>query len=357
MSSAFLLLPSLSLFPLHEPNVEWQIFSHNQAFGYSQDNAIYSLVKGEKISYTPSKYAFTFNQAEFGVRYQHFSFSLLSRYEWYLRFSPDTMQLYGESVNRQDMQAGKIYNIDLRADHLISRGIKLAWTSDMSQPLIWHLSASYLKASKMMSGRLHGQAGEEGKNEYEGLLELDYTYSEDALLKREVDAPSSYFGYTTDVGVSWQFHDNAFASLLIQDAYSAIYWQDMPYTTAKANSATAETDKDGFVSIKPLVNGFEGFHDYTQRLPVKYHTRFGLMVGQQAYSIKSVYVDKLWLTDLEWARQWHEHLYSRFSYNWQTSAMGLEGQWRWLTFGILSDRFDYQKASLLSVNIGISVDF
>ena len=357
MSSVFLLLPSLSLFPLSEPNTDWQLFSQNQAFGYSQDNAIYPLVKGKKMAYTPAKHALTFNQAELGVRYQHLSVSLLSRYEWYLRFSPDTMRLYGESVNRQDMQTGKRYYVDLRVEHLISQGIKLAWTSDVSQPWIWHLSASYLQASEMMSGRLHGHAGDTGQGEYTGLLQLDYTYTEDALLKRKVDAPSSYFGYTTDVGVSWQFHEHAFASLLVQDAYSAIYWQDMPYTSATANTATAETDENGFVSIKPLVNGVEGFRDETQRLPVKYHARVGLINGQQAYGIKSLYVDKLWLTDLEWTSQWRNNLHSRLSYNWQTGAIGVEGRWRWFTLGIKSDHINYQQATFLALNLGIVVDF
>ncbi|NNN45468.1 MULTISPECIES: hypothetical protein [Vibrio] len=357
MSSVFLLLPSLSLFPLSEPNTDWQLFSQNQAFGYSQDNAIYPLVKGKKMAYTPAKHALTFNQAELGVRYQHLSVSLLSRYEWYLRFSPDTMRLYGESVNRQDMQTGKRYDVDLRVEHLISQGIKLAWTSDVSQPWIWHLSASYLQASEMMSGRLHGHAGDTGQGEYTGLLQLDYTYTEDALLKRKVDAPSSYFGYTTDVGVSWQFYDYGFASLLVQDIYSAIYWQDMPYTSATANTATAETDEHGFVSIKPLVNGVEGFRDKTQRLPVKYHSRLGMVYQQQAYSVKSLYVDKLWLTDLEWSMQWQDRLYSKLSYNLQTGALGVEGQWGWFTLGIQSDKLDYQQAKLLNIQMGIAVDF
>lgn len=357
MSSAFLLLPSLSFFSLPETSQSWQLFSQTQAFGYSQENGIYPLVKGDKIAYTPAKHAFTLNQAEMGVRYQQFSFSLLARYEWYLRFSPDTMLLYGESVNRQDMQASKRYDVDLRVEHLISQGIKLAWTSDPTQPFIWHVSASYLQAQEMMSGRLHGQVGQTGKSDYDGLLELDYVYSEDVLLKREVQAPSSHFGYTSDIGIHWQFHERVFISLLAQDFYSSIYWRDMSYTVATANTATAETDENGFVSIKPLVNGVEGFRDYTQRLPVKYHARFGYLSGQHAYSIKNVYVDRLWLTDLEWSTQWRDNLRSRFSYNWQTRAIGVEGQWRWFTFGVQSDQLDYQQATILNLTLGIVIPF
>lgn len=357
MSSVFLLLPSLSLFPLSEPHKDWQLFSHNQVFGYSQDNAIYPLVKGKKITYTPAEHALTFNQIELGVGYQQFAFSLLSRYEWYLRFSPDTMLIYGESVNGQDMQAGKSYDVDLRVEHVISQGFKLAWSSDPVQPYIWYLSASYLQASEMMSGRLHGQVGEMARRDYQGVLELDYTYSDDALLKRKVDAPSSYFGYTTDIGVSWQFHERGFVSLLAQDVYSAIYWLDMPYTTATANTATAETDANGFVSIKPLVKGYEDFQDYTQRLPIKYHARLSYLVGQQAFSVKNLYVDKLWLTDLELTTQWQPNFYSKLSYNLQTGAIGVAGQWRWLKFGLQSDDFDYQQAKLLKLELGIVVPF
>lgn len=357
MLAVSFLLSGVSLFPVRDTTDDWQLFNANQAMGYSENNAIYPLIKGEKTSYSPGRNAFTFNTTELGARYKHLSLSLFHRYEWYLKYSNDTMRLYGESINRQTIRPDEFYNIDLRVEHLVSRGIKAAWTSDASKPIVFYVSASYLDASAMMSGRLHGFIGYATKQRYDGLLELDYTYSRDALLKRDVSAPSSHFGYSTDVGVTWRLTQHLAFSFMAQDVINAISWQGMPYTVATANTATAETNANGFVSIKPLVNGIEGFRDYTQRLPVKYTSRLGYEHKNQTYSLKGLYVNQTWLTDLEWLTQWRDSMQTRLSLNLQTGAVGAYAQWRSFSLGMQADNLDYQQATLLQFHLGVAFNF
>lgn len=357
MLAASVLLSGVSLFPVIDSTDDWQLYNANQVMGYSENNAIYPLIKGEKISYSPGRNAFTFNTTELGARYQHFSLSLFYRYEWYLKFTNDTMRFYGETLNKETIRTAEVYNIDLRVEHLVSRGIKAAWTSDVSKPVIFHFAASYLDASAMMSGRLQGFIGYAARQRYDGLLELDYTYSRDALLKRDVSAPSSHFGYSTDVGVTWRITQHLAASVMAQDVMNAISWQAMPYTIATANTATTEIDANGFVSIKPLVNGIEGFRDDTQRLPVKYSSRLGYEHKNQTYSLKSLYVNQTWLTDLEWLTQWRDSIQTQLRFNLQTGAVGADVQWRGFSIGMQADNFDYQQATLLQFHLGVALNF
>ncbi|WP_423840546.1 hypothetical protein ONE56_17070 [Vibrio mytili] len=351
--STALITPLLSFIPLSLPNDSTQIFTDIHVSGYAENNEIYPLIKGHPGHYSTSEHAYTLNQAEIGVRMGEFSVSLFSRYEWYLNYSPDAMLLYGESVNGQDMQAGKAYDIDLNVEHLVSNGLKLGWSHDWSESFSSYVSVSYLEAREVMSGRLNGHVQHLQGQNYDGLLNLNYVYSEDVLLDRELSGDQkSHFGYSSDVGLNWMPTDKWFVSLWAQDVLNAIKWRGVPRTRATADTATAETDEDGFVSIRPTVTGREDDTDYTQHLPTKYHSRVSYIAHQNAFGLKSLYVDDLWLVDAEWFARWSNQLFTQVTYNIQSDAIGLKAQWYGLTLGVASDSIDYQDAEHLNVNIG-----
>ncbi len=354
-SSAALLAPALSFFPLAQAPDQVSIFSNVDISGYAQDNQIYPLLKGEKGSYASSEHAYTLNQAEIGVRYGEFSLSVFSRYEWYLKFSPDTMALYGASVNGEDLSLGKIYNVDLSVEHLVSDGLKLGWSHDWNDSFSTYLSLSYLQAREVMSGELSGQVQHLFNAIYTGELNLDYVYSDDVLLNRQVSEQHSHFGYSSDIGINWQISDNWFVSLWAQDVVNAIEWRNVPRTRATANTATADVDDDGNISIHPVVTGVEDNTNYTQHLPAKYHSRINYLYGDGGLGVKSVYVDELWLVDLEWSALWSGSWVSNISYNLQSGAIGLKAQWQHFYLGIQSDSLDYQQATQLNLTLGASV--
>ncbi len=354
--STILFTPLLSFTPLSQPDNTIQIFTDIDVSGYAQNNEIYPLIKGKPGQYSTSEHAYTLNKAEAGFVRGELSFSLFSRYEWYLNFSPDAMQLYGESVNGQDMQAGKVYDVDLNVEHLVSNGIKFGWSHDWNKQLSSYVSVSYLEGREVMSGRLYGHVQHFQGHDYNGLLNLNYTYSDDVLLDRKVEGQRSHFGYSSDVGVNWMPTEQWLLSLWAQDLFSAIEWKNAPRTRATADTATAETDGDGFVSIRPTVTGIEDYSNYTQNLPTKYHSRVSYLFDNKAVGLKSLYVNELWLVDLEWFASWSKHLSTQFSYNLQSNAVGVKTQWRGATLGLSSDSLDYQDAEHLNVNLGFTIN-
>lgn len=215
--STILFTPFLSFTPLSQPDNTIQIFTDIDVSGYAQNNEIYPLIKGKPGQYSTSEHAYTLNKAEAGFVRGELSFSLFSRYEWYLNFSPDAMQLYGESVNGQDMQAGKVYDVDLNVEHLVSNGIKFGWSHDWNKQLSSYVSVSYLEGREVMSGRLYGHVQHFQGHDYNGLLNLNYIYSDDVLLDRKVEGQRSHFGYSSDVGVNWMPTEQWLLSLWAQD--------------------------------------------------------------------------------------------------------------------------------------------
>ncbi len=353
--STVLFTPLLSFIPLPQPDNHIQLFTDFDVSGYAENNQIYPLIKGNKGKYLTSEHAYTLNQAEVGTRIGEFSFSLFSRYEWYLHFTPDTMQLYGESVNGLDMQAGKVYDVDLNVEHIVSNGIKLGWSHDWNTQFSSYISVSYLEGRELMSGRLYGHVQHLQGQDYSGQLNLNYTYSEDVLLDRKVEGQRSHFGYSTDLGVNWMPTEQWLVSVWAQDLFNAIEWKHAPRTRAKADTATSETDSNGFVSIRPTVVGNEDFSKFTQHLPTKYHSRFSYLFDNKAVGVKSLYVDDLWLVDIEWFARWSEYLSTQLTYNLQSDAIGMKAQWRGITLGLSSDSLDYQDAEQLNINLGFAV--
>ncbi|MFB9136599.1 hypothetical protein ACFSJQ_17025 [Vibrio olivae] len=355
VASTTLLAPMLSLIPLPIPSDQSVMFTHLSASGYAQGNEIYPLIMGKQGGYVSSDHAYTLNQGEVGVQYGDFSVSLFSRYEWYLKFNPDTMSIYAGSLEGTDLDLGREYQIMLDAEHLYSHGLRLGWSHDWSPRFTTYLSVSYLQAQDMLSGTLQGDAQRDVFGQYQGLLNLNYVYTDDVLFNRTTNAPKSDFGYSSDIGFNWQPSDHVFISAWVQDAFNAIRWNDLPRTQAYANSAISITDDQGNVSIRPIVFGVSDSENYTQHLPTKYYARTAFLYGNGALGVKGLYVDGLWLTDIEWFAHWTPQFSTQVSVNTQSHALGLKANWHGFYLGLRSDDLDYQAATHLELNTGFSI--
>ncbi|MCM0147555.1 hypothetical protein KCN56_03085 [Photobacterium galatheae] len=345
-------LTGLSLLPLTPGSATDSIspFVRIDSQSYAENNSIYALVKGKESDYQGAHHAFTLNESSVGLRYQNLTFSYFYRYEWFLKHSPDALLLYGESVNRTDMIPDKTYQVDLNVNHSIQQGVRLGWRFEATEQFAIYLAGSYINATDLMEGQIHGQVTRSQNNDITGQLDLNYVYGEDVLLDRIADKPTSRYGFSSDLGMDWQASDHWFLSAFAQDLYGQIIWDHAPYTTAVANTATAETDESGYININPIASGFEGYKEYKQRLTPKYRGSLSYLWSQTAFSVGHFYGYGAELTDLSITQSW-DNFSAQLSYTLQSQAIGLVLTHPYWGMTVVSDSLDYQQASQLTVTL------
>jgi hypothetical protein len=59
------------------------------------------------------------------------------------------------------------------------------------------------------------------------------------------------------------------ASFLVRDLLGCIYWKNVPYTTAEADSDVKYINSDGYQAFRPTIKGYEGYKSFTQKIPLK----------------------------------------------------------------------------------------
>ncbi|WP_070968304.1 DUF5723 family protein [Vibrio sonorensis] len=337
------------------------VYTSISALAYVEDNSVYDLVKGNEVDYTPSESAFAVGEYSLGTQYKSFAFSYFYRYEWFLGFTEDTMAFYETTVHESPLEPDKTYDIDLSVNHIHMQGLRLGYLYDLNDDINLYAAASYMKAKELMDGDITGHVASNdgcgGELEcYTGNLTLDYTYTEDRLLKRKADEPTSKFGYGIDIGADWKINDDWFTSVYIQDLVSAIYWDHAPVTVMHANTATHIVE-DGKYKIRPLMSGTELYHDYKQVLPIKYRALLAYNIAER----HRIYVHGLHAYSSTLAHLGYDFaaggtLY-RFKYYPVEGAIGVELKNSIFNLSVTSDSIDYQKSTLTEIKLGISIPF
>ena len=221
--------------------------------------------------------AFTYNKAELGVGLKNLELSFFQRYDYYIEFSPDTMNLWYGVENLKDIYKNRVFDIFLRANHQRSSGVTLAYTYRFDQSLQVKLAASYLHSDRLVDGLLTGRILK-SDGDYAGDIYVDYNYTEDVLFDRKVDTVTGD-GYALDIFLDWDPSDQLTINLSLEDVISKIFWIEVPATTAKLSSDRVVFNDDGTITSKPNLSGNQGFRNHTQRLPLradlKAHYHFG----------------------------------------------------------------------------------
>lgn len=354
MLTSLALLSGLTLYPM-PIGQDTALFHYTNIEGYSENLSIYNLINEQQSQSGDSEFSFTLDETVAGVKYGNWNLATFFRYEWYLNYSADTMRLYQDSLAGSDMQQSKSYQVDLEVEHLRSQGLRLGWYKELNNNFAAHMAASLIDARKMMSGSLTGSALKSSSGDYQGQLQLDYTYSEDVLFDRQAERPKQAYGYSADLGFDWQIQPEWYLSVYARDVISNIYWDHMPTSTATATTATSYSTSEGYINIKPTISGRHSYHDYVQHMPTKYQAKLSYLASeQQAFSLNNLYVSETLFTDLGWIQQWGSFT-SELSYNLQTQAIGCKWHGRSGYIGLKADNLDYRQASYLGLTWGFNL--
>ena len=342
-----LLAVSLPTFAEPSTGIHFELISDS----YSEGVALHQLIndlEGEAPS--SGEVAFTHNQIELGWQQGQWSLGWLARYDYFIEFNGDTLELAYLGENDLPIPERQ-YQVRLQANHLRAQGLWLAQSFRWRDRLQGEWRLNVLKADQNIDGALEGSVQAEA-SVYDAELYLDYAYTEDKLLRRPEDAADGE-GYAIDVSLHWRFNEDFSLSFTAQDLFSEIRWSDASYTQARVNTNNVSYDADGQIDARPLVSGIESFRQESQRLP----KRVSLSLQQR--------INADWGVQYEWyrydeydfprtrlVRHWGDKRLS-VEYDWRAQSVGLNWRDRHWQLGFTSDDSNIKKASRVALQAGL----
>lgn len=258
----------IGLFFTHVSSVLADAYIDSSLFAHSEPVTIQGALHNWSGEFNGGEVAITHNWLETGVAYKQWKLGILKRFDYELEFSPDTADFIYRIENKQALEVGKVYHLDLKARHTYSEGVRLSHAFQTINNLEITLGLAYLRGLQMMEGAIQGTATALSENDYDFEFDVDYFYSKDSLLDRAVQAPTGD-GYSMDLHLVWKPTTDFMGSLIVKDLIGRIYWDNAPRTTATASSNVKEYDENGYVIYKPALSGTEGNENFTQTLPRK----------------------------------------------------------------------------------------
>ncbi len=206
----------------------------------------------------------TRNIALVGAGYGAWHLGYVYRYDYEIKASRDSAELYFDVTNKNPLVIGREYALDLRVFNQRTQGLRLAhdWRAET-----WSitLGLTALDGLALTQGHLSGTAVAVGEREYQYQANVGYGYSIESLFERRVSMPDG-LGFSTDLRLHWRPLPLLSADLRVDDLWGALWWHHAPFTQATANSQTARFDEDGYVVYDPVLTGEETVRNLRQRL-------------------------------------------------------------------------------------------
>jgi hypothetical protein len=215
-----------------------------------------------------------FWKTDAGIIYRGWRLAGFYRGELFMEANRDSVEILRMLNLKQELPIGRTFNIDLKAEGFSAKGIELSSGFRIKgigsgNSLALGFTVRYIRGEKIQEGTIKGNITPANSKEYDFDLNLDYVYDENYVYKRRDTVPGTGDGYSFDIGIKYDFNDIFSAALLFRDIMGRIYWKDVPYTIADATSATKYFDKDGYMKFRPSISGYEGYKDFTQKIPLK----------------------------------------------------------------------------------------
>src|SRR5690606_39253867 len=207
---------------------------------------------------------------------------------------------------------------------------------------------TYLKLQDLYYGEAFGFFDPAQTLDNNTYIVIDYAYPEDRIFEREV-APPEGNGLTLDIRAHYQWQEHS-ARLMINEAYSDLYWNTAPGRSIDGNINNLRATTDAAIRFS---NFRTRFH---QSLPIhseaqyryRLNTRFSAGVDYERLDNK-----KGW----KWVGDWH------MTNNWTGSVLwaptddifGVQIKHPYFLIGLESDSSDYRKSHYFKLQLLASV--
>ncbi len=236
-----------------------------ESFFYSDPVPIKSLSNGWKSDYKSGDAIFTFDRVETGIAWDNWKMGLFYRYDYVLKFRPDTAEIVYKTKNKLPLQPGEEFAVLLEMNGVRTRGARLAHQIPIRDDLVIQTSFSLMEGIEYLDGRMEGNVTAIAEKDYDFLFDIYYAYSQDVFFDRDTTTPRSK-GYSLDLSLSWQPNNDWLLLLEANDFWNQIIWFDSPFTSATGASSNKIFDSDGYVRYNPVISGLEGNSKHKQKL-------------------------------------------------------------------------------------------
>lgn len=296
------------------------------------------------------RFAFTHNQAELFYRRGDYELSTFSRYDYYLRFNRDTVDLAYQYKNDLPLDENRLYHVYLNANHIRANGVAGTYYFALNEKLSAKLRMNYIQASEVKDGGIEGHLRSR-EDSYDADIGLDYAYSEDTLLKRPPESVRGR-GYGFDIDLHYRHTENLKIGLEIRDFFTRLDWDDVTYTQARLTSDNVSYDDEGRIQTRPALSGIESYRNQRQRLPLRAELSvdYALQLDRQVYAELFSYDGRVF-PRLGVRRDMGGN---RVSADVDLRSQALSASWQWSGIEVMlrSNRLDWEKASHLAFSVG-----
>ncbi|MCY0964994.1 hypothetical protein [Parathalassolituus penaei] len=200
---------------------------------------------------------FAWDQRRAGVFYNSLQVSYVYRLQAQYRFPWQAAQGYYQYVHQADLAEENRFQTRIEVEHYQGEGPALAYRFEGDH---WYLTPEYnqLNIYKLYWGSLEGELYYQNQDNWGGDIQLDYGYTDDAVVRRELDQRSYGTLHGLNLSAGWE-HGNYKVDYQGYNLLARIDWPDMPYTSARVC-----TDCTFFLY------GYEYFQDRVER-PARVH--------------------------------------------------------------------------------------
>lgn len=327
-----------------------EIYSEFDSFTRSDPVTINGALNEWEGEFYEGNKQYSYNQAEFGFRKNHWGLGFLKRLDYQIKFSDETARAVYLTQNKLDLSMNQDVPLYFDVHHFQGSGMRLSYRNETASRFNFEVGLSYLKGERLTEGNVRGNLTPLSRNDYDFTADIDYFYSADDLFDRVVTRPQGQ-GYSIDLKMDYQITERLNLEAKIQDAWAEIYWQNAPFTQASASSDTKHFDEDGYVHFDSHLQGIESQRDFRQRLPAK--MKFSL---NQKISPSTQAEINYWRLPLDGyyalalSRSWKKNNVS-VRYWPELGSVGLGLEFGRLSLTITSDQLDFKEARTLGVNI------
>ena len=239
--------------------------------------------------YTPREgrnLAVAFLRAETGAAYGSWRIGYVHRREAIIDASRDTVDLLYLQNNNLPIAAGRRFDLELDAQLIEADGIKVDKGFEFrladASSLRLNVAVSALRGSRTRSAAVRGSLAATVPGTYAFDVNWNDVYS-DKTYPFITPGSAAGSGHSIDAALEYEWGRGNRLSLSVLDLDSRIAWRDVPSTDARAISATATRDAQGFVVYLPAVAGQNGRKEYIQHLDPKTTLRYSRTAG--AFSV------------------------------------------------------------------------
>lgn len=295
---------------------------------------------------------FTHNRAEVDYTFRNVHIGAITRYDYWVGFSQDTVQTVFEAENDLPIGSDIARDIFLDINHNQSKGINIAYSFKPLVGLSITPKFQFYQSESILFGQLDGVLTIDEQENISGELRLDYVYNADVIFDREPQLFDGR-GWGVDLEVDWQINAQIHLNYILLDGLNQFTFEQATFTQAVLNSNRIRVNQSGVLDVNPALIGFEGEKTVKQRLPSrsfghmayrpnKYvsfdvrRERFGAEVFMQAGS--TIYLGGFLAALL------YQPKGEAYSFSLRYKDVGVS---------VVTDNSDYEQAHILGVHINL----